>query len=154
MRITYSESKDNLGRSGKGLITSMGLKTKVRTKKRKKARHAIGNFSKRELSKIIRKFSKLTYNSYERGRPKKEPTDSYFYLPRQLEKCMMIADVLKSHVYPVRTEITATKQILTSNVCSTDKSELKELLVDRTLSQICSMDKYESKGIIINECYM
>ena len=40
-RITSSESKDNLGRSGKGLITSMVLKVKARPKKNKKARYAI-----------------------------------------------------------------------------------------------------------------
>ena len=33
MKITSSESKDNLGRSGKGLITSMGIKAKARPKK-------------------------------------------------------------------------------------------------------------------------
>ena len=30
MKIKSSESKDNLGRSGKGLITSLGLKVKAR----------------------------------------------------------------------------------------------------------------------------
>ena len=54
MKITSSESKDNLGRSVNGLITSLGLKTKTRTHKRKKARYAIVNVSKEELSKIIR----------------------------------------------------------------------------------------------------
>ena len=32
-RISYSEPKDNLTRSGKGLITSLGLKVKSRPKK-------------------------------------------------------------------------------------------------------------------------
>ena len=31
--ITYSESKDNFGISGKGLITFLGLKAKIRPKK-------------------------------------------------------------------------------------------------------------------------
>ena len=35
MRITSSESRDNLGIPGKGLITSLGLKAKVTPKKRK-----------------------------------------------------------------------------------------------------------------------
>ena len=47
----------------------------------------------------------------------------------------------------------ATKKILTSHVFSTDKSELKEFLADKTLSQICSTDKDEPKGIIVKECY-
>ena len=58
-------------------------------------------------------------------RPKHEPNDSYFDLARQLAKCMMRADSLNSNSYPVRTEVTATKQIPISHVCSTDKSKLK-----------------------------
>ena len=50
--------------------------------------------------------------------------------------------------------MTDTKHILTSHVCSTDKSELKDILVDETLSQICSTDKDESKGIISDNCYI
>ena len=38
MRITSSESKVELGRSGKGFITSPGLKAKTRPHKYKKAR--------------------------------------------------------------------------------------------------------------------
>ena len=66
---------------------------------------------------------------------------------------MMRADFLNLHVYPVRTEMTATKQIPTSHVCSTNESELKKFLVDENLSQICSIDKEETKGIIVNEYY-
>ena len=59
MRITSSESKGVLGRSVKGLITSMGFKAKLRPKKCKKAKYSIGNVSKKDLSKIIREFDKL-----------------------------------------------------------------------------------------------
>ena len=75
MIITLSEPKDNLVISGKGLITSMGLKDKERPKKHKKASYAIGNVSKKDFSNIIREFDKLPYNFYERMRPKNEPTD-------------------------------------------------------------------------------
>ena len=47
----------------------------------------------------------------------------------------------------------ATKQILISQVCSTDKSELEEFLVDKTLLRIYSTDKDESKVIIFDKCY-
>ena len=57
---TYSESKGKLGRSGKGLVTAMALKTKVRSKKYKKARYAIGNVSMKDLSNIIKEFEKLS----------------------------------------------------------------------------------------------
>ena len=76
MRITSSESKVKLGISGKGLITSLGLKAKTRPTKYKNARYDIGNVSKKDLSNIIRQFEKLPYESYEKKRPKHEPTDS------------------------------------------------------------------------------
>ena len=74
--ITSSDPKNNLGRSGKGLITSMDIKAKARPKKHKKARYAIGNVSMRDLSKIIREFEKLSYKIYESKSPKHEPTYS------------------------------------------------------------------------------
>ena len=80
---------------------------------------------------------------------KHESTDSYFYLVRQLAKCMMRDDALNLHVYPVRTQRTSMKHIPTSHVCSTYESELKEFLVDETRSQICYTDEDESKGIIV-----
>ena len=63
MRITSSYPKNNLERSGKGLVTSLVLKTKARTKNYKKAMYAIIIVSKKDLSKIIRGFDKLTYKS-------------------------------------------------------------------------------------------
>ena len=47
--------------------------------------------------------------------------------------------------------MTGTKQILISHVCSTNESELEELLVDETSSQVYSTDKNESKVIIADE---
>ena len=62
--------------SGNGLIISLCFKAKVRPHKFKKARYAIGNISKKDLSKIIREFEKLPYETYEKKRPKYEPTYS------------------------------------------------------------------------------
>ena len=98
MRITSSESKVNLGRSGKGLITSMGLRAKTGPKKYKKSRYSIVNTSNKYPSNIIKEFERLPYESYEKKRPKHEPTASYFYLARQLEKCTMIAYDTNLHV--------------------------------------------------------
>ena len=53
-RISSSESKVKLGIPGKGLITSLGPKSKKRPKKYKKARYVIINVSNKDLSKIIR----------------------------------------------------------------------------------------------------
>ena len=56
IKITSSESKEKLERSGKGLIASLCFKAKVRSHKYKKARYAIEHVSKKEFSKIIREF--------------------------------------------------------------------------------------------------
>ena len=48
--------------------------------------------------------------------------------------------------------MTATKQIPTSYICSTENRELKEFLVDKTLSHICSTDKDKTKGITVGDC--
>ena len=95
MKIASSESKGKLERSGKGLITSLGFKTKARPQKYKKARYAIGKVSEKDISKIIKKFEKIEKLRYEKKRPKHEPTESYFHLARQLAKFMMIYDNLK-----------------------------------------------------------
>ena len=64
IKITSSQSKDNSVRSLKLLITFIGIKGKVRPHKCKKSRYAIGNFSKKDLSNIIKEFEKLPYESY------------------------------------------------------------------------------------------
>ena len=76
IKITSSDSKGKLERSGKGLITSLGFKTKARSQKYKKARYVIGNVSEKEISKIIRKFEKFEKLPYEKKRPKHERTES------------------------------------------------------------------------------
>ena len=47
--------------SGKGLITYLGFKAKVRPHKYKKASYFIINVSKKDPSKIIREFERLPY---------------------------------------------------------------------------------------------
>ena len=54
----------------------MGINTIIIPKKFKNARHAIGNVSMKEILNIIRDFEKSPYKSYERKRPKNEPTGS------------------------------------------------------------------------------
>ena len=107
----------------------------------------------KEISRIIREFDKFPYKCYKRRRIKQEPTDSYFCQAIQLVKCMMRADALNLHVYPVRMEMTGMKQIPVSHVCLTDKSESEEFLVEKTLSQVCSTVEDESKSIIDDEIY-
>ena len=89
IKITSSESKLKLERSGKGLITYLGFKAKARSQRYKKARYAIGNISKKDLSKIIKEFEEFEKLPYEKKRPKHEPTDSYSCLARHISKCVI-----------------------------------------------------------------
>ena len=82
IKIKSSEPKDYFGISGKVLITSLGPKTNLWSKKYKKASYAITNVSMKDLSKIIKDFEKYPHMGYVRNRPKNEPTDSYFCLER------------------------------------------------------------------------
>ena len=107
MKITSSESKRKLERSGKGLITSLGFKAKVRPQKYKKARYAIGKVSEKDIFNIIREFEKFEKLSYEKKRPKHESTPGYFHIVRQLSKCMMRYDKLNRHDHGSYTEMTA-----------------------------------------------
>ena len=54
METTSSDSKGKLGRSGKGLVTALDLKTKVMSKKYKKESYAIGNVRTKDFSNIIK----------------------------------------------------------------------------------------------------
>ena len=58
----------------------LGFKAKLGPHKYKKARYAIVNISKKDLSKIIRGFEKFEKSPYEKKSPKHEPADRYFYL--------------------------------------------------------------------------
>ena len=56
------------------MVTALDFKTKVRSSKYKKARYAIVNVSEKDLSKIVKDFEKFEKLSYEKKRPKYEPT--------------------------------------------------------------------------------
>ena len=116
MKITSSEPKNYLGRSGKGLITSLGIKINVSSKKYKKENYAITNVSMNNPSKVIKKFENLSYKGYVRKRPKHEPTASYCYQSIHIDKFMMRADALNLQIDPVRTGMTGMQQIPILNV--------------------------------------
>ena len=150
MKITSSESKGKLERSGKGLITSLGFMTKARSQKYKNAGYAIGNVSEKDLSKISKEFEKIERLPYEKKRPKHEPTDSYFRLARQLAKCMMRSDNLNWHDHGGYTEMTSPSL----NVNVTDKYESKRIIVHKTLSENCSTDVSKSKRNIVKRNFI
>ena len=128
IKIIYSEPKDYLGRKGNVLITYLGLKTIIRSKKNKKSSDSITNVSLKNISKIIKTFKKLTSEGYTNKRPSNLPIESYLYLSIHLAKCIMR---LNMKVGPVRTQMTntqkmnnsemSTKNIPNLHVCSTEK---------------------------------
>ena len=62
----------------------MRLMIIIRSKK--KARYDITHVIIKNISNIIKEFGKLPYEGYVRKRSKYIPTDSYFYIVRQLAK--------------------------------------------------------------------
>ena len=147
MKFTYSESKVKLERSRKGLITFLGFKDKTGPQKYKKARYAIGIVSEKDISKIIKDFEKIEKLPYEKKRPKHEPTESYFHIARQLDKCMMRSDNLNWYNHGGYTKITA--PYLDVNV--TNEGESKCSIVNEKLSQSFSTNNNKSKRSIFNE---
>ena len=119
MKITSSESKRKLERSGTGLITSLGFKTKATWQRYKKAKYAIGNVSEKDIYKIIREFEKFENLSYEKKRPKHEFTESYFHLAREIGKCVLRSDKLNWYDHGGYMEMTAPY----SNVNVTNEKE-------------------------------
>ena len=119
MEATSSESKGKLGKSEKGLVTALALKTKVRSQKYKKARYSLRNISEKDLLKIIKEFEKIGKVPYVKMIPKHEPTSSYFHLERQLAKCMMRSNEKNRHGYGSYAEETA----LSLNVNITNEDE-------------------------------
>ena len=66
------------------MITSLGIKTNVSSKKKKKGRYAITNVSMKYLSNIIKKVEMLPYKGYVRKTPKHELT--LVLIPREVIK--------------------------------------------------------------------
>ena len=65
-RISYSEPKDNLGGSGKGLITSLGLKAKTRPKKLKRQGMPLEMSVRRTFQRLLGSFRNILINVMSR----------------------------------------------------------------------------------------
>ena len=102
MKTTSSKSKVKLGRSGKGLVTTLDFKAKLRSSKYKKGKFTIVNVSEKDLSKIIKEFEKIGKVPYVKRITKHNPTSSYFHLVGKIAKCMMRSDKLNWHDHGYR----------------------------------------------------
>ena len=108
MKITSSDPKGYLGRLGKGLITSLGLRIIRMSKKNKKERYAITNASLKNIYNNIKEFKDFYYEGYAWKRFKYLPTHIYFYLSRHIAKCMVRFNM---RVGPIRTKTTDTQKL-------------------------------------------
>ena len=151
METTSSESKVELGISGKGLVTALALNTKSSSKKYKKARYAIVNVSMKDLSNKIKEFEKMVKIPYVKRTPKHEPTSSYFRLVVCIAECMMICSENNHNVHDGFEEDMAPS--LDFN--DTDKDESNKSIVhkpfDEPSSENLYMDVSESECNIVNE---
>ena len=105
----------------KGVGNRSLFQDQSKDKKVKKSRYPIRNVSEKDLSKIIKYFEKIGKLTYEKKRPKHEPTPRYFHLVRQIAKCMMISDKLNRHDHVSYMEMNAPS----SNINVTDEDESK-----------------------------
>ena len=81
------------------MVTALAFKTKVRSQKYKKAMYAIGNVSKKDLSKIIKEFEKIGKVTYVKRIPKHDPNSRYYHLLRCITECMMRSDEFNRHMH-------------------------------------------------------
>ena len=82
-----------------------------------------------------------------RNRPKHEPTNSYFYLARHIDKCMMRAYAFNLHVDPVITKMTGMQQIRISHVCNSDERKLKEIPAEKTYRKFVIRTRANKKAL-------
>ena len=85
--VTSSGSKEYMGRTGKGLTTSLALRPK-RLNKKQKARFAITNITNQDFRKLLKKFKNSPYLGYKTKQFQNEPTESYFFLIKYITKLM------------------------------------------------------------------
>ena len=81
-----------IGKIRKGVGNRSGFQDQSKVEKYKKARYAIRNVIKKDLSKIIKEFEKTGKVPYVKRIPKHEPTYSYYHIVRCIAACMMRFD--------------------------------------------------------------
>ena len=78
-QVTSSESKDYMGRPGKGLTASLDLRTK-RSNKKQKTRFSNIDINNQDVRKLLKKFNNSSYLDYKSKKVHNEPTEAYLFL--------------------------------------------------------------------------
>ena len=76
-----------MGRPGKGLTTSMDLRTKIPNKE-KKARFDITDITNQGFRNFLKNFNNSPYIGYKNKQVQNESTEAYFFLEKQNNKLM------------------------------------------------------------------
>ena len=91
-------------RSGKGLTTSLAIRTK-RTNKKQKARNSITNINNQYFRQFLRKIRNLTYLSYKMKQVHNEPTEAYLFLLKQAYRIIKINKHIWEHTKRVKLNV-------------------------------------------------
>ena len=86
-----------MGRPGKGLTTSLYLRSKVPNKKQK-ARFSITDITEQDFRKLIKKFDNSPYLGLSSKHVHNEPTDDYFLLNKNINKLIKIDRRIQLHI--------------------------------------------------------
>ena len=78
-KATSLEPRDNVGRLGKGMTTSLTIRTKIPNNKQK-ARTVFTDITNQYFRKLLKKFNNSPFLGYKKKRVHNEPTESYFLL--------------------------------------------------------------------------
>ena len=85
MEVTYSESRDYVGRSGKRVTTSLTLNLK-KPNQEQKARTSNIAITNQDFREFLKKFKNLPYLGYKKKQVINEPTETYFFLIKDIYK--------------------------------------------------------------------
>ena len=106
--VTSSVSRVFMGRSGKGLTTSLTPKTKI-TDKKQKSRTAITDITHQEFIKLFKKFKNLPHLCYKKKQVHNEPTEADFFLIKHLSKLLKTKNHVLLRTLRVKLEVVEKK---------------------------------------------
>ena len=97
-------------RSGKGLTTSLTLRTKKPNKKQK-SRISITGITNQYFRKFLRKFNNSPYLGYKKKQVHNEPTEAYFLLINHIYRQIKSKKHVRLHNKGVRSDVNRKKRI-------------------------------------------
>ena len=103
-----------MGIPGKGLTTSLALRTKTPNNKQK-ARISIIDITYQDFRKLIREFKNSPYLGYKKKQVHNEPTEDYFLLIRQVSKTIKSKKHVRLCTKGVKSDVETKKNTSTKN---------------------------------------